>query len=159
MDVVVSACLLGERCRYDGGSKPCAAVQQLAGICGFWTYYLYTGDRDFLHRVYDASVRYTELWTIGSDHLVSHRAGSWDWMDWGSFADVTAIENAWFYYALSCIRNMAQVLGKDSAEIAQKMREIETGYASLWTKNGYKSKLPSFSNPSLIISITILFLE
>jgi len=31
MDVVVSACLLGERCRYDGGSKPCAAVQQLAG--------------------------------------------------------------------------------------------------------------------------------
>ena len=29
MDVVVSACLLGERCRYDGGSKPCEAVQNL----------------------------------------------------------------------------------------------------------------------------------
>lgn len=29
MDVVVSACLLGERCRYDGGSKPSAAVQAL----------------------------------------------------------------------------------------------------------------------------------
>lgn len=30
MDVVVSACLLGECCRYDGGSKPCVAVQRLA---------------------------------------------------------------------------------------------------------------------------------
>lgn len=30
MDVVVSACLLGECCRYDGGSKPCVAVQCLA---------------------------------------------------------------------------------------------------------------------------------
>lgn len=30
MDVVVSACLLGEPCRYDGGSKPCEVVQALA---------------------------------------------------------------------------------------------------------------------------------
>ena len=30
MDVVVSACLLGRRCRYDGGSKPSAAVCTLA---------------------------------------------------------------------------------------------------------------------------------
>lgn len=31
MDVVVSACLLGEGCRYDGGSRPSAAVCRLAG--------------------------------------------------------------------------------------------------------------------------------
>ena len=30
MDVIVSACLLGERSRYDGGSKPCDAVRRLA---------------------------------------------------------------------------------------------------------------------------------
>ena len=30
MDVMVSACLLGERCRYDGGAKPCEAVVRLA---------------------------------------------------------------------------------------------------------------------------------
>lgn len=29
MDVIVSACLLGERCRYDGGSKPCGALEPL----------------------------------------------------------------------------------------------------------------------------------
>ena len=34
MNAVVSACLLGERCRYDGGSRPCAEVRALAGkVC------------------------------------------------------------------------------------------------------------------------------
>lgn len=30
MNILVSACLLGCACRYDGGSKPCAAVRALA---------------------------------------------------------------------------------------------------------------------------------
>lgn len=30
MSILVSACLLGTPCRYDGASKPCAAVQNLA---------------------------------------------------------------------------------------------------------------------------------
>ncbi len=115
-------------------------VQQLAGICGFWTYYMYTGDRDFLSSVFDAAVNYVNLWQIGDNNLVEHRSGSWDWMDWGLAADATAIENAWYYYALSCIRRMAEVLGKSSDEISERMRRIRTGYASLWTKNGYKSE-------------------
>ena len=113
-------------------------AQQLAGICGFWTYYMYTGDAEFLRAVYDASVNYVRLWTIGENDLVVHRAGSWDWLDWGMNADTAAIENAWYYYALSCIRNMAQVLGRDSGEIAAAMDRIRTGYESLWTKKGYK---------------------
>ena len=114
-------------------------VQQLAGICGFWTYYLYTGDLDFLKSVYDAALNYINLWTIGDQNLVDHRGGSWDWMDWGTNADVAAIENAWYYHALSCIRSMADVLGKNSADLAAKMRKIKTGYEALWTKDGYKS--------------------
>ena len=34
MNIAVSACLLGETCRYDGASKPCAAVERLEGVCG-----------------------------------------------------------------------------------------------------------------------------
>ena len=115
-------------------------VQQLAGICGFWTYYLYTGDRDFLEKVYDASVNYVNLWTIGEKHLVDHRSGSWDWMDWGSHSDETAIENAWYYYALSSIRSIAEVIGRNSDETEAKMSEIKIGYESLWTEKGYKSR-------------------
>ena len=114
-------------------------AQQLAGVCGFWTYYLYTGDRDFLASVYDAAVRYVGLWTIGENNLVDHRGGSWDWMDWGSREDVAAMENAWYYYALSCIRNMADVLGKETDDFSARMERIRTGYASFWTENGYKS--------------------
>lgn len=32
MRIAVSACLLGEACRYDGRSKPCARVQELVGL-------------------------------------------------------------------------------------------------------------------------------
>ncbi|MBR2730986.1 MAG: glycoside hydrolase family 78, partial [Clostridia bacterium] len=114
-------------------------VQQLAGVCGFWTYYLYTGDADFLRAVYDAAVDYVNLWSIGADHLVVHRPGSWDWLDWGSFIDVPALENAWYYYALSRICEMAEVLGMDCGDLTARMQEIKAGYAALWTGKGYKS--------------------
>ena len=117
-------------------------VQQLAGIVGFLTYYEYTGDKAFLEKVYDASLDYLKLWEIGENNLVVHRAGSWDWADWGSKADMTAVENAWYYYALSAAEEMAQMLGKneDVSFIAERKEVIKNGYDSLWTENGYKSK-------------------
>ena len=117
-------------------------VQQLAGIVGFLTYYEYTGDTAFLEKVYDASLDYLRLWEIGENNLVVHRPGSWDWADWGSKADMTAIENAWVYYALSAVEEMADVLGKDEdiAFIAERKAAVEEGYKALWTEDGYKSK-------------------
>lgn len=143
------ACMLGH---VDPGDKVLQTVvpssngyfelpaQQLAGVCGFWTYYLYTGDRAFLASVYDAALAYLGLWEIGDDDLVTHRPGSWDWMDWGDYADTTAIENAWYYLALSCLRNMAEVLEKPDGDFLKaKMDRIKTGYDALWTDEGYKS--------------------
>ena len=117
-------------------------VQQLAGIVGFLTYYEYTGDKAFLKKVYDASLDYLKLWEIGENNLVVHRAGSWDWADWGSNADMTAVENAWYYYALSASEEMARILGKneDVSFIAERKDAVKNGYDSLWTENGYKSK-------------------
>ncbi len=115
-------------------------AQQLAGVCGFWTYYLYTGDRAFLETVYDAAVDYVGLWQMGDNDLVKHRAGSWDWLDWGILEDEAAIENAWYYYALSCLCKMADVLGKNSDAFRANMARIAKGYAALWTGVGYKSK-------------------
>lgn len=116
-------------------------VQQLAGIVGFLTYYEYTGDEAFLEKVYDASLNYLKLWEMGENNLVVHRAGSWDWPDWGDKADMTAIENAWVYYALSATQEMAEILGKDGdiAFIAERKDAIAQGYKALWTEEGYKS--------------------
>ena len=117
-------------------------VQQLAGIVGFLTYYEYTGDKAFVEKVYGASVDYLKLWKIGENNLVVHRGGSWDWPDWGSKADMTAIENAWVYYALSATETMAEVLGKneDLLFFAERKSIIANGYEALWTDKGYKSK-------------------
>ncbi len=117
-------------------------VQQLAGIVGFLTYYEYTGDIAFLEKVYEASLNYLKLWEMGENNLVVHRGGSWDWADWGSKADMTAIENAWVYYALSATERMAEILEKneDIPFIAERKNSIEKGYKALWTEDGFKSK-------------------
>lgn len=116
-------------------------VQQLAGIVGFLTYYEYTGDKAFIEKVYDASIDYLKLWEIGENNLVVHRSGSWDWPDWGDKADMTAIENAWVYYALSCTEQMAQIIGedKDISFINERKAAIAKGYKALWTENGFRS--------------------
>lgn len=117
-------------------------VQQLAGIVGFLTYYEYTGDKAFIEKVYDASLDYLKLWEMGENNLVVHREGSWDWPDWGKKADMTAIENAWVYYALSATEKMAELLGKDEdiSFITERKATITKGYNTLWTENGFKSE-------------------
>ena len=116
-------------------------VQQLAGVVGFMTYYEYTGDEAFIGKVYGASLDYLKLWEIGENNLVVHRSGSWDWPDWGSKADMTAIENAWYYYALSSVEKMAGILSKDEdIEFIRGRKEaVSEGYKTLWTDAGYKS--------------------
>ena len=116
-------------------------VQQLAGIIGFMTYYEYTGDKAFLENIYDASLDYLKLWEMGENNLVVHHEGSWDWADWGDKTDMTAIENAWVYYALSATEEMAKILGKDDdiTFITQKRETIAKGYKALWTEDGFKS--------------------
>ena len=55
---------------------------------------------------------------------------------------MTAVENAWYYYALSAAEEMAQILGKndDISFIAERKETVKNGYNSLWTENGYKSE-------------------
>lgn len=117
-------------------------VQQLAGIVGFLTYYDYTGDKAFIEKVYDASLDYLSLWEIGENNLVVHRSGSWDWPDWGSKADMTAIENAWYYYALSVVEQMAEIIGRDdnASFIAERKAAVSEGYKALWTEDGFRSE-------------------
>ena len=117
-------------------------VQQLAGIVGFLTYYEYTGDKEFIENVYNASIDYLKLWKFNENtYLVVHREGSWDWADWGNKADMPAIENAWVYYALSATEEMAKILGKneDMLFITDAKDVIAKGYQELWTEKGFKS--------------------
>ncbi len=117
---------------------PC---QQLAGVGGFWTYFMYTGDKEFIKSVYRASVDYINLWKMQNNGLVEHRSGSWDWQDWGDKIDVAPLENAWYYYALTAVKNMAQLLSDGNAadEFEYRMKSLYIAYQTLWTGEGYRS--------------------
>lgn len=117
---------------------PC---QQLAGVCGFWTYYMYTGDTEFIKSVYKSAVDYLNLWNMSKNGLVEHRSGSWDWLDWGSKIDVPTLENAWYCYALSCVKNMSLLLNdkKTASEFDERYKTLCNAYQNMWSDEGYRS--------------------
>ena len=112
--------------------------QELYGIVGFWTYYLYTGETDFLEEVYEPAVNYLRLWNMGEDGLVVHRAGTMDWADWGKNADSAILENAWYYWALNTVKDIAGVIGRteDLTFLDERSSSIKDAFDKSFWKNG-----------------------
>ena len=82
------------------------------------------------------------IWELDENGLVKHRAGDWDWTDWGENIDVTLTDSAWLYLALRGAAEMAELLGKpgDAAGYRQLMRRIEGGFnRSFWQGEFYRS--------------------
>lgn len=118
--------------------------QMLASVgwYGFWTYYWYTGDKQTIVDVYPHVRDYLSLWEIGKDGLVIHRAGDWDWTDWGHNKDVAVLENAWLYLALKAGVEMAKLSGDESdiAGYMAKMDSIEANFnETFWRGDRYHS--------------------
>lgn len=101
--------------------------QNLAGIYGFYIYYVHTGKLELIQNVYEMSRNYVLQYIIGESGLVEHRAGSWDWTDWGEHADVVILENSWYYLALDSCMKMAKALGisEDIVEYAERLQTIQ----------------------------------
>jgi hypothetical protein len=87
-------------------------VQILAsiGMSGFWTYFLHSGDLGAMTAAYPHVKSYLSVWTRSANGLVVHRAGGWDWSDWGTNIDVPLLDNAWYYMALDAAARMAEVI-------------------------------------------------
>lgn len=118
--------------------------QMLASVgwYGFWYYYWYTGDQQTIIDVYPHVRDYLSLWELGAGGLVIHRAGDWDWTDWGKHKDVPVLENAWLYLALKGAVEMAQ-LSENTDDIAgyeAAMRSIEANFnKTFWDGRQYRS--------------------
>lgn len=139
--------------RQDGGlysPVPSGAAQEelpqqmLASIgwYGFWTYYLYSGDKQAITDAYPAGKRYLSLWKIGADGLVVHRKGGWDWTDWGQHFDTPVVENAWFYLALKAAVEMARLTGHEPDILGYQgmMNSIKANYRNVFLRDGeYRS--------------------
>ncbi|MDX2758440.1 alpha-L-rhamnosidase-related protein [Streptomyces europaeiscabiei] len=119
-------------------------TQILASVWSFWTYYLYTGDTSAVTGAYPAVKKYLNLWSLDSSGLVTHRAGDWDWEDWGSNIDARVLDNCWYYLALDTAIKLADLSGNsgDVAGWQAKRDSIKANFDSvLWnsTNNEYRS--------------------
>lgn len=118
-------------------------IQMLLGIVSMYDYYLYTGNTEYLEQIYPAVKNYLYMWETEPDGLVAYKAGFalWRWEDSAGECDYVATENAWYYYALSRLYDMAIVLDKqtDLQEIEQRMNVLYIAFNErLYTGLGYK---------------------
>jgi hypothetical protein len=123
-------------------------AQMLASIgkYGFWNYYLYLGDKALVDHVYPHVKKYIALWTLNEQNLVNHRAGDWDWFDWGNNIDAAVMENAWYSLALESAANMASLLGYASeAESYRQTMEAIKQAVNTYFWNGSEYRNPDYT--------------
>jgi hypothetical protein len=112
--------------------------QMLASIgwYGFWNYFMNTNDSTTIRDAYPAVKKYLSIWNMGSNGLVVHRKGAWDWGDWGNNIDIDILDNAWYYLALKAAIPMAVMSGSamDTATYHSRMKSIEKNFAKVFWK-------------------------
>lgn len=93
-------------------------TQMLASIgkYGVWKYIFLSGNTDIIEYVYPAIKKYMAKWTLLESGFVKHRAGGWDWQDWGEKADADLLDNLWYYMALEACIEMASHI-KNNADL------------------------------------------
>ena len=119
-------------------------AQMLASVgrYGFWNYYLYSAEKELIAYVYPHVKKYLALWSFNERGLLHHRAGDWDWWDWGRQKDAAVMENAWYSIALESAANMASLLGytADAESYRKTMETIKQAVNNhLWNGREYRS--------------------
>ncbi|MFD0835649.1 alpha-L-rhamnosidase C-terminal domain-containing protein [Mariniflexile aquimaris] len=115
-----------------------------------WPYYLNTGDKETLAKVYPYMYNYLALFPMKENGLPEYRKGkspdAWDWVDWGvkNTIDSEPIQAAFYYLALEEAKKMAEVLGKeeDIKWYANRMQTMKPAFDKAYWKNGFYSSNP-----------------
>lgn len=119
--------------------------QMLASIgwYGFWTYYLYTGDRRAIECVYPAAEAYLNLYHFDPiAGLIDPRAGGWDWCDWGGNVDTHVLINGWYGLALRAMFHMSDLLNRplDAARYLDRYDRLRRGFQrAFWHGDHFRS--------------------
>lgn len=117
------------------------------GYYGFWNYYLNTGDKETIEKVYDGVKSYLDVWNLDKKGVLVKRmtdndSKGWYWGDWGTNVDKDLLMNEWYYLALKGYKKMSELLGKaDKAEWAQiQMTNFKVAFNKIfWKGDQYRS--------------------
>jgi alpha-L-rhamnosidase len=124
------------------------------GYFGFWNYYMNTGDRETIAKVYEGVKRYLDIWELDDNGVLvkrltgdsgsGHSDRGWYWGDWGTNVDKDLLMNEWYYLALKGYKNMSELLGEtDQAEWAKiSMKSFKSAFnKTFWKGDQYRSYL------------------
>ncbi|MCJ8211335.1 glycoside hydrolase [Mucilaginibacter sp. RS28] len=115
------------------------------GDYGFWNYYMNTGDRQLIAKVYPSVKKYLALWKTDETGLTELRKGDWLWGDWGDDKDLRLILAGWHYLALDAASKMADLndFPAEAAEYRKIMQQVKSGFNQCW--NGHAYRHPSYN--------------
>ncbi len=111
------------------------------GYYGFWNYYLNTGDKETIAKIYKGVKKYLDVWQLKTDGTLVVRKGDWYWGDWGEKVDKRLLLNAWYYLALKGYLNMSELLDEniEAQRTKKEMKAFENSFNSaFWDGKGYR---------------------
>lgn len=122
------------------------------GYYGFWNYYINTGDKETIAKVYDGVKGYLDIWKLDENGLLvkrltgdkgfGHSDKGWYWGDWGTNVDKDLLMNEWYYLALKGYKNMSELLEKpdQAAWATGQMKDFKVAFnQTFWKGNEYRS--------------------
>ncbi|MBR1927913.1 MAG: glycoside hydrolase family 3 C-terminal domain-containing protein [Bacteroidales bacterium] len=123
-----------------GVELPCQMLAAV-GRYGIWTYYMNTGDKATVEKVYPAVKRYLATYKTGSDGFLEWHEGDWNWGDWGNNRDMRLLQAMWYCLALQSISDMADVLGltEEGSAYWEQMENLRKAINRIaWTGTCYR---------------------
>ena len=124
-----------------GGCLMELPAQEMAGICGLWQYYLYTGNKELIGDVYPYVKNYLMKWDFDEEGSLIRRNGSWQWYDWGDKIDEEPLESIWYYHSLQTAIKLAEETGNtdDIPELSRRKNAVLSAIQTYITDSGIKS--------------------
>lgn len=117
------------------------------GYYGFWNYYMNTGDKQTIVKVYKGVKRYLDIWQLDGNGVLVKRMNEsdhkgWYWGDWGINIDKDLLMNEWYYLALKGYKEMSLLLDKtDQVYWAENaMKQFKAAFnQTFWKGDQYRS--------------------
>jgi len=117
------------------------------GYYGFWNYYMNTGDKETIVKVFKGVKRYLDIWQLDDNGVLVKRMNEldqkgWYWGDWGTNIDKDLLMNEWYYLALKGYKEMSLLLDKSAqADWAENtMTDFKAAFNRTFWKGGqYRS--------------------
>lgn len=131
-------------------------AQTLNFLVSTYEYLMYTGDVETMKLFYPLALNYLKLWSLNADGSLITRSGSFPWTDWGEGSDDEVIQYEFYYYALTKVKEIGEIIGesKDKSFFEDRLIKLKNAFGKYKKADGFKSKeaLDDRANAMAVVS-------